>query len=82
MKHSKKQSPKEPQVGDIVQIKDSTPRGSWRIGKVSELFKSQDNQERAAKVILPNKHVLQRSLVHLYPLEINDEETDMVFMLV
>ena len=74
MKHSRKQSSKEPRVGDIVQIRESTPRGSWKIGKITELLKSQDNQERAAKVTLPNKHVLQRSLVHLYPLEVIDEQ--------
>ena len=76
MKHSRKQSSKEPQVGDIVQIKDPTPRGSWRIGKITELLKSQDSQERAAKVTLANKHVLQRSLVHLYPLEVINEDTN------
>ncbi|XP_057305456.1 uncharacterized protein LOC130642387 [Hydractinia symbiolongicarpus] len=78
MKHSKKQSSREPKVGDIVLIKDSTPRGTWRIGRIVELLKSRDNQERAAKVILPNQNVLQRSLVHLYPLETNDEETSNV----
>ena len=74
MKHSKKQSSKEPHVGDIVQIRDATARGGWKFGTIMDLLKSQDSQEQAAKVTLPNKHVRQQSLVHLYPLEVIDKQ--------
>ena len=74
-KHPRIQSTKEPKIGDVVQIKESSPRGTWKIGKIIELIKSQDGQRRAAKVIMPNKHILQRSLVHLFPLEFNEDET-------
>ena len=76
MKHSHIQDSKEARVGDIVQIKENTPRGTWKIGKIIELIKSQDNIIRAAKVMTRNKTILQRSLVHLYPLECNDESNN------
>ena len=38
------------------------------------MTESQDGKERAAKVMMPNKIILQRSIIHLYPLECNDEE--------
>ena len=68
-KHPRIQSTKEAMVGDIVQIKDDTPRGTWKIGRITELIKSNDGEVRAAKVQLASKIVLQRSLCHLYPLE-------------
>ena len=67
--HPRIQTQHEAKVGDIVQIKDSTPRGTWKIGRIIEMIKSQDGEERAAKIMMPNKKVLQRSIVHLYPLE-------------
>ena len=75
-KHPRVQSPKEPKVGDIVQVKDATPRGTWKIGRIVELIKSNDGQERAARVLFPNKNILQRSIVHLYPLELEDIEKE------
>ena len=56
-------------IYDVIQIKDTTSRGTWKIGRIIELVSSQDGLIRAAKVILPNKTVLQRSIVHLFPLE-------------
>ena len=41
---------------------------------MSEMMESQDGKERAAKVMMPNKSILQRSFIHLYPLESNGEE--------
>ena len=72
-KHPKVQSSKVPKVGDIVQIKESAPRGTWKIGRIVEMITSQDGEQRAAKILTPNKNVLQRSIIHLYPLECNDE---------
>ena len=72
-KHPKVQSSKVPKVGDIVQIKESAPRGTWKIGRIVEMIISQDGEQRAAKILTPNKNVLQRSIIHLYPLECNDE---------
>lgn len=35
---------------------------------------SQDGKEPSAKVVMPNRNIIQRSMIHLYPLECNDEE--------
>ena len=68
-KHARIQSAQEPNIGDVVQIKDTTSRGTWKIWRIIKLVSSQDGLIRAAKVIIPNKTVLQRSVVHLFPLE-------------
>lgn len=70
------QNLKEAKVEDIVQIKDAAPRGTWKIGRIVEMIKSQDGEERAARILMPNKNVLQRSIVHLYPLECDEDERD------
>ena len=38
------------------------------------MIESQDGKQRAAKVMMPNKNILQRSITHLYPLECNGEQ--------
>ena len=63
--HPRVQSQKEPEVGDIVQIKEDGSRGTWKIGRIVEFLQSNDGQERAAKIQLPTKAVLQRSIRHL-----------------
>ena len=50
-------------------IKDDTPRGCWKIGRVCQLTVSQDGQIRSGKVMLPNKKTLNRPLNLLYPIE-------------
>ena len=47
-KHSRIQAKKCPKIGDIVQIKDSLPRGTWRMGHIVEMIRSSDGEERAA----------------------------------
>ena len=73
-KHPRIQAKKCPKIGDIVQIKDSLPRGTWRMGRIVEVIRSSDGEERAARVMMPNRNILQRSIIHLYPIECNDEE--------
>ena len=34
----------------------------------------QHGEKRAVRVIMPNRNILQRSIVHLHPIECNDEE--------
>ena len=36
------QSSQEPKVGYIVQVKENSPSGTWRVGRINELIKSQD----------------------------------------
>ena len=79
-KHPRVQSSQKPKVGDIVQVKENSPRGTWRIGRITELIKNRDQIERAAKVKLPTGNNIQRSIYHLFPLECNmsDTKDDMV----
>ena len=62
---SKVQSIKEPRIEDTVQVKDSSPRGTWRVGHVIKIIEGQGGKEGAAKVMLTNKNILQRSIIHL-----------------
>ena len=73
-KHPRIQTQSKAKIGDVVQIKDSTPKGTWKIGRIIEMIKSQDGEERAACIMMPNKNILQRSIVHLYPLECHEEQ--------
>ena len=45
-KHPRGQSVKEPTIGDVVQVKDSSPRGTWRVGYAIEMIRSQDGRAR------------------------------------
>ena len=75
-KHPRIQNRNEAKIGDIVQVKEPTPRGTWKIGRIVELIKSHDGEERAARVLMPNKNILQRSIVHLYPLECDERSVN------
>lgn len=70
------QAPEEPNIGDIVQLKDDTPRGSWRLGKITELIRSNDGNIRAAKVRLATRNIVNRPLKLLYPLECENNFDD------
>ena len=73
LKEGRIQHNKEPQVGDVVLVKDDLPRGSWKIGRICELRTSQDGQIRSGRVLLPNKKTLNRPLNLLYPIECSKE---------
>ena len=38
------------------------------------MIRSSDGEEIAAWVMMPNRNILQRSIIHLYPIECNDEK--------
>ena len=59
----------EPQVGDVVLVKDQGPRAGWRYGVVTEQHFSKDGLIRAVDVRIPNGHILSRPPKLLYPLE-------------
>ena len=46
--HSRIQAKKCPKIGDIVQIKDLLPQRTWRMGRILEMIRSSDGEERAA----------------------------------
>ena len=60
-----------PSINDTVQIKDDTPRGVWRLGRITEVHISYDGQVRAASV----KTFLWRSICHLFSLELSQNRT-------
>lgn len=74
-------SPNQPRVtskltpveGQIVQIKgDSKNREGWKVGKITALPKGSDGACRIAKINVGDKEFI-RSLAHLYPLEIPED---------
>ena len=73
-KHPRIQAKKCPKIEDIVKIKDPLPRGTWRMGLIVEMIRCNDGEERVARVMMPNQNILQRSIIHLYSIECNDEE--------
>ena len=47
-KHPRIRAKKCPKIGDIVQIKESLQRGTWKLGRIVEMIRSSDGEERAA----------------------------------
>ena len=59
------QSEMQPARGDVVLLKENSPRGTWKLGIIEELTTSSDGEVRAATV----RTMLNRTLNFLYPLE-------------
>ena len=78
LKSPRVQTSSNAKVGHIVLIKDNLPRGCWRIGRITELIRSRDQQVRSAKVLLPSKKMIGRPLNLLYPIECSEKERDTV----
>lgn len=60
-------------------IGDWTLRGTWETGKIVHLSTSDDRKVssvKVAKVVLPNKKFLIRSIGQLHPIEIEEVEDD------
>eukprot|EP00112_Aurelia_sp_Birch-Aquarium-sp1_P020282 Seg5190.2 transcript_id=Seg5190.2/GoldUCD/mRNA.D3Y31 product="hypothetical protein" protein_id=Seg5190.2/GoldUCD/D3Y31 len=64
--------------GDIVTIEDENRRNrsTWRLGKVEEVKRGQDNVIRGANVRLANRNCIERPIQKLYPLEIHHRRID------
>ena len=58
-------------IGDVILIGDKTPRLTWKLGKVEELFVGRDNRIRACKLRLASGQSIQRAIQLIYPLEIH-----------
>ena len=44
------------------------------MGRIVEMIRSRDGEERVAQIMMPNRNMLQRSIIHLYPIEFNEKE--------
>ena len=54
-------------------VKENLPRGSWKVGRICELFQSRDKRIRSARIAFgPNKFI-NRALSFLYPIECPDD---------
>ena len=70
---SQRQQLHEPQIGEVVLVKDpKAARGFWKFGRISAFSSSSDGAKRSARVTLPNSKSILRPVCHLYPLEIQD----------
>ena len=66
-------------VGDVVILKDDNiKRIFWKLAKVIELLSGSDGVARAAFINVSDESgppkVLKRSIRHLIPIEVNDED--------
>ena len=75
LKSPRIESKETTQIGDIVQLKEDLPRGSWNLGKIVELITSNDGNIRAAKVLLSTENVVNRPLNLLYPQKCSQSST-------
>ena len=69
LKGPRNKSATVPEVGDVVLIKENLPRGRWKVGRISELIPSSDNQIRSAKIIVAPHKIIKRALNLLYSIE-------------
>ena len=63
-------SASQPAVGEVVLLKENTPRGTWKLAVITEMIPSEDGNIRSARVCTPSEHILHRAIHMLYPLEI------------
>ena len=66
-----------PTIGDVVLIADDTvKRSQWRIGRITNLFVSNDGKSRSAELLTNDKGtVMNRPVNLLYPITIHKEPT-------
>ena len=69
LKAPRTQSSTQPTKGDVVILKESSPRGTWKLAIVEELISSTDREVRAATVRTVSGKLLNCMLNFLFPLE-------------
>ena len=72
LKTGRVQSEIQPTKGDVVLLKGSSPRGTWKLGMIEELLTSKDGEVRTATVRTASGNLLNRALSFLYPLECSE----------
>lgn len=67
----------KPKIRDKVHIKEDSPQGQWKLGKLEQLIQNDDVEISAAKVRISNWSLSKRSLNVLHPMELAGiNETD------
>ena len=69
LKGPRVQSKIQPTKGDVVLLKESSPRGTWKLGMIEEIIMSKDDEVRGAAVRTASGKLLNRPLNFLCPLE-------------
>ncbi|KAJ8018117.1 hypothetical protein HOLleu_44067 [Holothuria leucospilota] len=78
--------PRLPQVGEVCLIRDTTPRVTWKMGKVLGHVHSADGEVRFVNIRLPSGFSTKRGVKDLVPLEADfigteDNQTTVVLFL-
>ncbi|XP_044180058.1 uncharacterized protein LOC114970531 [Acropora millepora] len=69
LKAPRVQAKVQPTQGDVVLLKESSPRGTWKLAMIEEIITSKDNEVRAATIRTATGKLLNRPLNFLCPLE-------------
>uniref|UniRef100_A0A7E4VY60 DUF5641 domain-containing protein n=1 Tax=Panagrellus redivivus TaxID=6233 RepID=A0A7E4VY60_PANRE len=63
---------RRPRIDEVVIIEDiDKPRHDWTTGRIIEIIDSNDGQCRSARIKTTKGTIINRSVKHLYPLEID-----------
>jgi hypothetical protein len=72
-KVKKGEVPREPELGEVVLIKEATPRSTWKMGKVVKKYKGDDDQVRFIKLKTSGNKEFKRGVKEVVPLELDIE---------
>ena len=60
-----------PNIGDVVIMKEDSPRTNWKLARVTNIFTGRDGKVRSIEVKKPNREITRRPPQLLIPLECN-----------
>ena len=59
----------EPKIGEIVIMKENSPRSTWKLAKVENIYRGRDDKVRSVEIKKPNGNLARRPPQLLIPLE-------------
>jgi hypothetical protein len=62
---------REPQLGEVVLVRENTPRSTWKMGRVIKKYKGTDQEVRFIKLKMPGGLETRRGVKEVVPLELN-----------
>jgi hypothetical protein len=65
--------PRESSLGEVVLIKEATPRSTWKMGKIIKLYQGEDDKVRFVGLRAPGDTYLKRGVRDIIPLELDLE---------